>query len=116
KQTWHLFWFRFNDMNGTNLYRLDFGNSLANNPTAADVVPINVSFSAQVAQSKFVRTESGKYVLFIGNRWGGPVRVDFGTDVLNTSPTLVGEMSNGAFTPANPFRSAAMDVVKHGDN
>jgi len=117
-KTWHLFWFNTGVAGSTlKIKRLDFGTSLANTPgTATDVqVQSSVAFGIQAAQSKFVRASNGDFIWFLGNRWGGPVRVNFGQNITNTAPVidwLPGTITAGTGIGSNIGRSSALDVVR----
>ncbi len=122
-QEWHLFWYRtgYGDQgNKFLIYRLDFGTSLANTPATATALDATATsgggiVGGQVAQSKFVRADNGDFILFIGNRWGGPIRANFGNNIKNLTPQmglLVTTVTHGTGVGAAVGRSSAIDVVK----
>ncbi len=134
-RTWHLFWIRSGhsapaSSTAFRIRRLDFGNSLSNTPTSADAVEIDVSdftdpqqsqpgVNAQIAQSKFARADNGDYILFVGSRWGAPIRVNFGQNITNLTPKLdrLSEtVTHGTGIGALIGRSSAIDVVKQNGN
>jgi gliding motility-associated-like protein len=100
--------------------RVDFGNTLANNPTTATTVNTPAAnggtvFDIQVAGSKIVK-DQGNYFLFIGNRWGQPGRVNFGSDVRNVNPVcsmLPSVVTHGVGVGTSTLlRSSAFDIVQ----
>jgi hypothetical protein len=129
---WHLFWTRkgYNtDVNKPNdvlrISRLDFGTSLGNTPTTATLLNVptvadyqnnGLMANAQVAQSKFVRTADGDFIMFIGNRWpDGILRVNFGKNIKNISPKfdrLPNIVTAGTGIGAQVGRSSALEVVQ----
>src|SRR5690606_27726811 len=107
--------------------RLDFGTSLANTPNTATAitVPTTADYNsgtgagktnAQVAQSKFIRTDRGEFILFIGTRWpDGIIRVNFGKDITNKTPkfdALPTKVTAGTGIGSTVARSCALDVVQ----
>ena len=131
---WHLFWFRTGYNTGTTatavnnlirISRLDFGTSLANTPATATAITVpttsdytnnGLKINSQVAQSKFVRTESGEYILFIGTRWpDGIVRVNFGKNITNKTPkfdALPAIVTAGTGIGAAVSRASALEVAQ----
>ena len=91
--------------------RLEFGNSLANTPTGtAMTLPTNTG--CQPANVNIVKYNN-EWELFIGNRWGGPIRIDLGTDITNNTP------ASGAQLPAPsgaPATNTAIAVYQQNGN
>ncbi len=105
------------------IVRVDFGNTLANNPTTSTAINIPPAasgrFEFQAADAKIVR-DRGQYVMFVGNRWAQPARLIFGADLQNVSPACdmlptapthgVGAGSTGM------IRSSAIELAYQGGN
>ncbi len=89
--------------------RLDFGTSLANTPTAVPVTfPSNTG--ALICNVNIVKYNN-EWELFIGNRWGAPIRVDLGTNITNTTP------SSAIQLPALPVAgTTAIAVYQQGSS
>ena len=102
--------------------RVDFGSTLANNPTTAVTIntpaPNTTDFGIQVAGSK-VMYDHGNYLLFIGSRWGQPGRINFGTDLQNINPLcelLSSTVTNGVGVGTKASRSSGFDIVQQNGN
>ncbi len=82
--------FVVNNFNGT-VTRLDFGNSLLNNPTAVNLGNLGGVLEVNCEGIQIVNNSGRWYAFIVG---GDPdfgtqpqlVKVDFGTDITNTSP------------------------------
>lgn len=94
---------------GRGVVRLNFGNSLENIPTAINVS--DFGYSVRFRDLKIVN-QGGDYILVLSNyNDNSLVRVNFGTDITNASPTTV---STGAIT--NAFLPIGIDLIKKGNN
>ncbi len=109
--------------NTARIMRVDFGNTLSNNPTTATQVntpPVGAPiFEFQAADSK-IMCDRGNYILFVGNRWRQPARVNFGTDLRNVNPVcdmLPTVPTHGVGVGATTYiRSSAIDIVCQDGN
>jgi gliding motility-associated-like protein len=90
-------WFGF-VLDGPNLVRLDFGNSLASTPTATSISLSTVmSYELQITVKKF----NNEWIAFIGGYHHGYIlRLDFGASLANTPSTTI--LPTGGVTLNSP--------------
>lgn len=86
------------------LTRLDFGNSLLNTPTAVSMGDLSGAISDDAEGIQIVNTGNHWYGIMVGgDEFTGVqpqiLKIDFGTDITNTSPTTVnwGNVGNMAY-------------------
>jgi len=107
-------WYGFAVQQGTGAtaacVRFDFGTSLANTPAAVTVTlpSSSASLSANVNIVKY----GNEWILFVGNRWGGPIRIDLGTDITNTAPSAIQLPA----ASAAPSTNTSIAIYKQGSN
>ncbi len=100
------------------MHRIDFGTTLANNPTTSTAVNIAAGMGGQVAGSKMMY-DRGRYILFVGSRWGQPVRVNFGPDVHNVNPAcdmMPNIVTHGVGIGTHAARSSALEIAYQNGN
>ncbi len=85
-------WYGFTVNYTPELMRLDFGNSLANIPTAT-VMPYTFSELAWPHQLG-IRKIGNEWIGFTANRAGGITRFDFGTQITNTPAAIMLPVNN----------------------
>ncbi len=100
--------------------RVDFGNSIANTPTGTTLNvqrPIPTDLATAPCDLNLT-WDNGEYFLFVASRWNFPVRISFGSDITNATPTatnLPGPIANNAgislYKQGNSWYGLAVSVA-----
>ncbi len=93
--------------NAGTLLRLDHGEDYRVTPTVVDLGNFSDNLSSPIALS--IREVSGEWIVFVGDADNGLIRLNFGTDLTSTSPTVTVFNSLAEFNAIQPVRD--LDLV-----